>query len=180
MSAVRADARNRRALNIAKRAAVAMVCAAALEGCAPGTALGVRLPLGDAGRGREAFVDLHCHACHRIDGQQFPPYPGAAAVAVMLGGHTSRIESYGDIVTSIVNPSHRLARDYARTATAGRESPMANEYLNDVMTVQQLVDLVAFLHTEYEYVSLPPPPYWESYPQSNDTRTFPWGADGPP
>jgi hypothetical protein len=32
------------------------------------------------------------------------------------------------------------------------------------MTTQQLVDIAAFLHDEYDYIPPPPPPYWESYP----------------
>jgi hypothetical protein len=40
---------------------------------------------------------------------------------------------------------------------------MSLAYLNDVMTVQQLVDLVAFLQPTYEVVQ-PPPVRWALYP----------------
>jgi hypothetical protein len=39
---------------------------------------------------------------------------------------------------------------------------MSFVYLNDVMTVQQLVDLVAFLQPTYTIVQ-PPPPRWAIY-----------------
>jgi mono/diheme cytochrome c family protein len=145
--------------------------AALLQGCATGTVLGYRFPLGDVARGREAFLSLECHGCHILKGPQLPPYPGTPAMTVSLGGHTPRIESYGDILTSVVNPSHRLARSYVKAGgQRGSESPMAAQRLNDVMTVQQLADLVAFLQTEYDYVPPPVAPYWESYPGGNDDR----------
>jgi mono/diheme cytochrome c family protein len=145
-------------------------CAATLAGCVPNTTLLVRLPIGNLNRGREAFVALECHGCHRVDGVEIPPHPSPSTISVLLGGHTPRIETYGDIVTSIVNPSHRLARSYRVRAASGRESPMAAEFLNDVITVQQLVDIAAFLRDEYDYIPPPPPPYWESYPGGDDRR----------
>jgi hypothetical protein len=119
-------------------------------------------------RGREAFVALECHACHRIEGVELVSHPSPSSIRVALGGHTPRIETYGDIITAIVNPSHRLARSYRAVAGRDRPSPMAAEFLNDVMTTQQLVDVAAFLRNEYEYVPPPPPPYWESYPGGDD------------
>lgn len=153
------------------------LCAVALQGCAAGAALGVYLPVGDADRGRDAFIALECHACHRVEGKDWPSYSATPEAAIALGGHTPRIESHGDIVTSIINPSHRLARSYqARASSSERASPMASRYLNEVMTVQQLVDLVAFLHAEYENVPAPLPPYWEAYPGSDDDD-FPFDFD---
>jgi hypothetical protein len=129
--------------------------AAALQACATDWGRGVHLPQGDADRGRQAFVDLRCPACHEIAG--FDPPPSIVArTRVMLGGQTARIKTYGDLVTSIANPSHRLARGYPpETVTVDGVPLMSLIYLNDVMTVQQLVDLVAFLQTDYEVA--PPP-----------------------
>lgn len=147
-----------------KRLALAAGLAATVSACAPNTALLVRFPLGNVQRGREAFVALECNACHRVGGIEMAARADAPPLEIALGGHTPRIETYGDIITAIVNPSHRLARSYRDEAGRERLSPMAAEFLNDVMTTQQLVDVAAFLHTEYDYVPPPPPPYWESYP----------------
>jgi mono/diheme cytochrome c family protein len=147
-----------------KKLAVAAALAAALSACVPNTALLVHFPLGNVQRGREAFVALECNACHRVEGIERATRAGASPLDVALGGHTPRIETYGDIITAIVNPSHRLARSYRAAAGRDGSSPMAAEFLNDVMTTQQLVDIAAFLRTEYDYVPPPPPPYWESYP----------------
>jgi len=57
----------------------------------------------------------------------------------------------GRFVTSIINPSHKLAPGYPKERiVSGGISRMAD--YNDVMTVRQLVDLVAFLHSRYEFV----------------------------
>jgi hypothetical protein len=130
--------------------------AAALQACATEWGgRGVHLPQGDAVKGREAFVDLRCHVCHEIEGFA-PPTPIVAATRVMLGGPTARIKTYGDLVTSIANPSHRLARGYPEEAVAVDGVPLMSLIrLNEVMTVQQLIDLAAFLQTVYDVV--PPP-----------------------
>jgi sulfur-oxidizing protein SoxX len=116
----------------------------------PESAVGFRLPDGDADSGREAFVDLQCHGCHTISGLDLE-FTGTGAVRVELGGQVSRVRTYGELVTSIINPSHRLAPGYDRDyVTTGGESIMTMAYINEVMTVQQLVDVVAFLQAQYD------------------------------
>lgn len=126
---------------------------------------GVHLPQGDAAKGREAFVDLRCHACHEIEGFDFPT-PIMAETRVLLGGQNARVISYGDLVTSIANPSHRIARGYPPEAVAVDGAPLMTLIrLNEVMTVQQLVDLAAFLITTYEVA---PPPISRKYVYDSD------------
>ena len=145
------------------RAVAIVFVAAALHACATDWSRGVHLPQGDADRGRAAFVDLRCHVCHEIEGFDAAT-PIVAGTRVTLGGQTARIKTYGDLVTSIANPSHRLARGYPREAVTVDGVPlMSLIYLNDVMTVQQLVDIVAFLQTEYDLVA-PPSGLDEVYP----------------
>lgn len=146
----------------------AAVVAATLAACAPNTGLLVRFPLGSVQRGREAFVALECNACHRIQDVELTTAAVRSELSIPLGGHTPRIETYGDIITAIVNPSHRLARSYRVEVGRGQPSPMTARFLNDVMTTQQLVDIAAFLHAEYDYIPPPAPPYWESYPGGDD------------
>ena len=124
----------------------------------------IHLPQGDANRGREAFVDLRCHVCHEVDGFD-PPTPIVAETRVRLGGQSLRVKTYNDLVTSIANPSHRLARGYPpETVAVEGVSLMSLIYLNDVMTVQQLVDLVAFLQARYEVVAPPRIKLGDIYP----------------
>lgn len=109
---------------------------------------GFALPPGDADRGKAAFVELSCNACHRIDDVVPRLSNGDPAIDVRLGGQVSRIKTYGDLVTSIINPSHKLSRGKNKmTVTDEGDSKMA--LYNDVMTVQQLVDLTTFLQDTY-------------------------------
>jgi len=136
-------------------------CLAALCACSAESPFGFRLPDGDAARGRQAFVDLRCNACHDVSGASIEHLGGI--VHVQLGGKTTRIRTYGELVTSIINPSHKIAPlDRDAGATRQGESLMSYAYLNDVMTVQQLVNLVAFLQPTYEVVQ-PPQVQWSLY-----------------
>jgi sulfur-oxidizing protein SoxX len=137
-------------------------CLAALAACSPESPYGFRLPDGDAAAGRQAFVDLRCNSCHEVIGVAIEYREGLAHVT--LGGRTTRVKTYGELVTSIINPSHKIAplhRDDG--ALPDGQSIMSAAYLNDVMTVRQLVDLVAFLQPTYEVVQ-PPPTTWYIYP----------------
>jgi hypothetical protein len=141
-----------------------MLGAAAVSGCGPDSGLGFRLPDGNADRGRDAFVALRCSACHTVVGQDFP-YQGTGAASVPLGGRTVRVKNYGQLVTAIINPSHRLAPGYpAEKVSANGESLMSLAYLNDVMTVQQLIDIVAFLQASYDVIPPIVTPYGYIYP----------------
>lgn len=141
--------------------------AAALAGCGlndPRSERGFRLPDGDAEAGKRAFVDLGCYMCHSAPGIE-AKFAGTGAANVALGGETTRVRSYGELVTAIINPSHRIAAstDPAQVAPEGR-SLMEVAALNDRMTVRQLTDLVAFLQTTYKVVPPPYDPYTRIYP----------------
>jgi hypothetical protein len=71
-------------------------------------------------------------------------------VDVKLGGLAMREPTDGELLTSIINPSHRIfpGSEEQEKIVSGSESRMAN--LREVMTVQQLLDLVTFLHDRYE------------------------------
>lgn len=114
------------------------------------------LPDGDVEHGQELFSNLQCTACHRIDGLEFPAAGIERPYDYLIGGKVSKIKSYEELVTSVINPSHRLAPSYQRDqGRATGDSPMTN--YNDVMTVSELVDIVAFLHSRYD--QLPPVRY---------------------
>ena len=134
-----------------------------LAACGPESPLGFSLPDGDAARGRAAFLELRCSSCHEVEGLELAYRNGLAHVT--LGGPTTRIKTNGELVSSIINPSHRIAPGYPEEQVAvNGASLMGAAYLNDVMTVQQVIDLVAFLQSTYELTPPPVPTYWRVYP----------------
>ena len=112
------------------------------------------LPPGDIDAGKAVFAELGCNGCHSVTGHIEHAPAEQGAIHVELGGTVSRVKTYDDLVTSIINPSHKLSRgNNLMTVTEQGDSRMP--IYNEVMTVQQLVDLTAFLETTYE-VWVPP------------------------
>ena len=69
-------------------------------------------------------------------------------VIIVLGGEVPHIESHGELVTSIVNPSHGFPSRYEREdITIEGSSKMIN--FNETMTVKQLIDLTEYLQSKY-------------------------------
>ena len=122
----------------------------------PRSPVGFRLPGGDVERGKAVFLEMECYLCHRVSGVEELPHPTVnPLVPVVLGGRVFEVRTDGYLVTSIINPSHRLTREFrgGSLTTESGESRMPDH--NDVMTVRQLTDLVAFLQSTY--TTMPPP-----------------------
>lgn len=106
------------------------------------------LPAGDSAKGKVAFVALKCTQCHTVDGVDLPNPTEPKEKTLALGGQVARLRTYGDLLTSIIHPgaslSDKLTMDQWRKM---EKSPMRP--VNETMTVQQLVDLVAFLQPRY-------------------------------
>ena len=112
---------------------------------------GLALPAGDADDGFDAFAELGCHQCHRVEGVEFDVAVAAA------GGVGPDLTSIGAIQTraylteSIVTPSTVLVGD-----PAGAEPGSPTSYqqaagtskmpeYQALMTLGQLQDIVEFL-----------------------------------
>jgi sulfur-oxidizing protein SoxX len=117
----------------------------------PKSPAGFRLPPGDPEKGRVAFSELRCHTCHRVYGGGFPEPTIEPPVPVLLGGPVPHVRTDGDLVTAIVNPSHRLAAGYKKDDVVRDGHSRMADYTN-TMTVAQLIDLVAFLQAQYQVV----------------------------
>jgi len=94
----------------------------------------VELPSGEAARGRKAFTALFCYTCHTVEGESFAR--PTIANPQPIGESWDRTLSDGELVTAIINPDHDLPETY--------KARRMLDY-SGVMTVQQLVDLVALL-----------------------------------
>jgi mono/diheme cytochrome c family protein len=115
----------------------------------PKSGIGLRLPEGDLARGEKAFHDLGCDGCHAIVRENRSRSGAPPELVVALGGKVAHIESHGKLVTSIINPSHGFPRRYPRERiTEAGQSKMPN--FNETMTVEQLIDLTAYLQSKYE------------------------------
>jgi len=130
-----------------------------VTGCtpAPTSGKGFTLPDGDSETGKTAFVELNCHHCHTVAATDLPVLDDRE-MNVRLGGEVSRIGTYGELVTSIINPSHRLAKGHAEADVADEGESLMKNY-NDVLTVQQLIDLTAFLQSRYVLRTYEPTDY---------------------
>lgn len=140
-----------------------LTCVLVLSGCDEDRTMserGFRLPEGDAMAGRETFLYMHCNQCHTISGEELPTIPGFEPF-VELGGSVTRVKTYGELVTAIINPSHKLAEGYAKDLVS--EDGKSKMYVyNGFMTVQELTDLVMFLQPHYDVV--PPEFHYRVYP----------------
>ena len=136
---------------------------AGMSGCArtPESAAGFRLPDGDAQAGRQDFIEMRCIQCHTVRGEVLPTVPDADPPYVELGGDVTRVKTYGELVSAIINPSHKLASGYPEEMVS--VDGVSNMYVyNDIMTVRQLTNLVVFLQPHYEVI--PPNYQYRRYP----------------
>lgn len=120
---------------------------------------GFALPEGDIEIGKVTFQRLACNDCHSIADIAWKE--SIDSLNISLGGDVYSKKTYGELVTSVINPSHKIAwRPNQETATADGKSKMRN--YNEIMTVQDLIDIVAFLQSEYQ-VMTPPQTYYRPY-----------------
>ena len=130
-------------------------------GCDSGrhASTGFRLPPGgDIERGKAAFVALGCATCHEVSGGDTPHPTVQPPVPVVLGGLLDYQMPDGYLVTSIINPSYRLAPYRKDQIAHGNESRMP--HYADQITVRQLTDIVAFLQSRYGVRRLPTKYYY--------------------
>lgn len=129
-----------------------LLCGSLLISSCNSQARGFALPEGDIEKGKVTYKRLACIECHSIPNIEWKG--GKDNLKIPLGGEVTSLKTYGDLVTSVINPSHKVASFYnQKTSTEGGLSNMKN--YNEIMTVQELIDLVTFLQSEYQVVSPP-------------------------
>lgn len=134
-----------------KKTLIVFLTLACLTGCERDmmSERGFALPEGDPIAGREAFIYMQCYQCHTIAGDDTLPTLDDQEPYVELGGKVTRVKTYGELVTAIINPSHKLAEGYAEERVS--EDGQSNMYnYNRYMTVQELIDIVMYLQPHYD------------------------------
>ena len=130
-----------------------------LVGCdaQPNTGKGFSLPKGDPSLGKTTFIELGCNSCHSIANIEQLPQNDKSLPTVKLGGSVDTIKTYGELVTSIINPSHKIIRrkPYNQGTVITEDGSSTMQVYNDIMTVTQLVNLVTFLEDNYEIAVYP-------------------------
>ncbi len=112
---------------------------------------GFVLPEGDVVQGEQVFIEYNCHGCHTIPGVDLPKNDFEPPFILEIGGKVHRVRGYGELLTAVINPDHVISKEYTKVLEkadrAAVISPMP--YYSDVMTIAEMIDLVAFLHVQY-------------------------------
>ena len=114
---------------------------------------GMVLPAGDIEAGKANFINLGCIQCHSVAGAEPLEYESETVPMLLLGGKVRKVKTYGELVTSIVNPDHIVSPAYLEKLKPSENegevsTPMPS--FNDEMTVAQLIDLITYLDSNYE------------------------------
>ena len=128
-----------------------LLCVVFLLSCSqsPDSPRGFSLPEGDTAKGEILFKHFQCLSCHSLKGVEQPYLEKTLEKPIPLGGQVSRVKTYAELVTAIINPSHEIAVGFQHSeCVVNGRSKMTN--YNDVMTVSELTDLVTYLQRHYE------------------------------
>ena len=118
---------------------------------------GFALPEGNLKQGKITFQKYYCNDCHQIADIAWTGTELEENLA--LGGEVSKIKTYGELVTSVIHPSHKISTKFKKQLEENNRKLQMTSY-NEVMSVQELVDLVTFLQSEYDVTV----PDYEFYP----------------
>lgn len=116
---------------------------------------GFVLPEGDIEEGKQAFLELNCNRCHSVGDIAWIGDEKWNDPHVKLGGEVTVLNTYGELVTAVINPSHEITQPSlnAEKLTLAEGTSKMNLYrYNEIMTVEELIDIVTFLQSEYELV----------------------------
>jgi len=127
---------------------------------------GFVLPDGDVALGEQVFIKYGCHGCHIIPGVDLPKIEPEPALVMEIGGEVYRVKNEGELLTSVINPTHVVSQEYiAKLEDADRydgSTPMP--YYGDAMTITEMINLVTFLRAQYSKLM---PDFFQSYTPSD-------------
>lgn len=134
-------------------AIIIILASTLLFGCGQGadSQAGVNLPYGVMGRGKAVFKKYQCLACHSIEGYEDNAVPIRLDPPINFCSKSSKLNTYSQRVNLLVNPSHNITQQAANAAavTSNGDIPQMENF-NNLMTVTELTDVVAFLQHAYD------------------------------
>lgn len=146
--------------------AIVLVCGLLIVACSPtkeDSPAGFILPPGDAMKGQTTFAALGCVSCHKVDGVSFTADDTIGPELIIeLGGEQLRVKTYGQLVTAIIHPDAQILGNDARYVNSRGKSLMPD--YTQLMTVQQMTDIVTFLQEHYDIVQPVYDPHALGYP----------------
>jgi mono/diheme cytochrome c family protein len=108
------------------------------------------IPAGDHHAGRQVFIDFECFKCHEVLGEDFPaPKAEQGDVGPALSG-MGAMHPAEYFAETIIDPNASVAWriKHHKTETKGylgADGKSKMPSYNETMTVQQLIDVVAYL-----------------------------------
>ena len=111
-------------------------------------------PAGNAAKGREVFQKLECYSCHEVRGESFPGPSDTARLGPELSA-MGLIHPAEYLAEAIINPSAVIERNRGYAAPDG-SSKMPS--YSDSLTLQETIDLVAYLKQLRPPAASAPPP----------------------
>ena len=122
---------------------LSLVIVSLVVGCniGPSYPRGFSLPEGEPKKGQTVIFQHNCLSCHSVQGLGAEAETVELEIAerVPLGGRTMSVTTYAALVTSIINPSHRISRAH-KSFTTDQDGQSVMTNYNDVMTVTERLD----------------------------------------
>jgi hypothetical protein len=105
------------------------------------------MPTGDATAGKQAFEKMQCYSCHTVRGQRFgdPSQKPGSIGPDLTAAHAQLPAEY--LAESIVSSSRVLSHGQFRAAYRAADGRSRMGDYSEIMTVRELIDLVAFLRS---------------------------------
>jgi mono/diheme cytochrome c family protein len=99
--------------------------------------------------GQTTFAALGCINCHQVDGVSFTATGLMQPERIIpLGGEQPKAKTYGQLVTAIIHPNAAILKDDPDFVDSEGNTLMPD--YTQMMTVQQMTDLVTFLQAHYD------------------------------
>ncbi len=113
---------------------------------------------GNIDAGEAAYNRFRCGVCHEVVGREDLRNDIDPIMTVTLGGKTTLVRTYGELVTSVINPLHRISQQYLEEPVDFNGVSRMWNY-NDVMTVSEMANIVTFLQEQYDLEPYTPSAY---------------------